>query len=45
MNVVAFASEFDKENTPYNAEWVTDCTEDEMLQACVHFLVVSSIFM
>ncbi|KAJ7497508.1 FAD/NAD-P-binding domain-containing protein [Mycena latifolia] len=32
VNFVAFASEMDKEDTDYGAEWVTDCTKDEVLQ-------------
>ncbi|KAJ7346846.1 FAD/NAD-P-binding domain-containing protein [Mycena albidolilacea] len=32
INVVAFASELDKEDQDYGEEWVTDCTKDEMLQ-------------
>ncbi|KAJ6594118.1 FAD/NAD-P-binding domain-containing protein [Mycena capillaripes] len=32
VNFVAFASELDKENKDYGAEWVTDCTKDEVLQ-------------
>ncbi|KAJ7091182.1 FAD/NAD-P-binding domain-containing protein [Mycena epipterygia] len=31
VNFVAFASELDKENMDYGAEWVTDCSKDEML--------------
>jgi salicylate hydroxylase len=32
VNCVAFASEPNKENTEYGAEWVTDCTKDEVLE-------------
>lgn len=32
VNFVAFASELDKENMDYGAEWVTDCSKDEMLE-------------
>ncbi|KAJ7163621.1 FAD/NAD-P-binding domain-containing protein [Mycena crocata] len=31
VNIVAFASEMEKEDTDYGAEWVTDCSKDEML--------------
>jgi hypothetical protein len=36
VNVVAFATELDKEGTDYGAEWVTNCTKDEMLQVCCY---------
>ncbi|KAK7005713.1 RNA helicase [Favolaschia claudopus] len=32
VNVVAFATESDKENQDYGGEWVTECSKDEMLQ-------------
>ncbi|KAF7376334.1 Glycoside hydrolase family 3 protein [Mycena sanguinolenta] len=32
VNFVAFASELDKEGRDYGGEWVTDCTQDEVLQ-------------
>ncbi|KAJ7702981.1 FAD/NAD-P-binding domain-containing protein [Mycena rosella] len=32
VNFVAFASEPEKEDTEYGAEWVTDCTKDEVLE-------------
>ncbi|KAJ7079136.1 hypothetical protein B0H15DRAFT_788209, partial [Mycena belliarum] len=35
VNVVAFASEMDKENAEYGKEWVTDCSQDEVLQCFV----------
>ncbi|KAJ7188021.1 FAD/NAD-P-binding domain-containing protein [Mycena filopes] len=32
VNFVAFASDLDKKNTNYGAEWVADCSKDEVLQ-------------
>ncbi|KAJ7747330.1 FAD/NAD-P-binding domain-containing protein [Mycena metata] len=32
VNFVAFASDLNKKNTAYGAEWVTDCSKDEVLE-------------